>query len=116
MQLSDLFDLSLINRATVDALDYDHADGTTATLIFGELDARGNRVARALTGRGLERGDRLGFFLPNRVEFIDLFLACVKLGVIVCRSTCSTASARSITASLTRTAEGAGHDARCRKS
>jgi malonyl-CoA/methylmalonyl-CoA synthetase len=36
-----------------------------------------------LLARGLRRGDRLGFFLPNRVEFIDLFLACVKLGVIV---------------------------------
>jgi malonyl-CoA/methylmalonyl-CoA synthetase len=83
MQLSDIFDLSLMGRATAEALDYDRADGTTATHTFGELDARSNRVARLLMARGLTRGDRLGFFLPNRVEFIDLFLACVKMGVIV---------------------------------
>ena len=83
MQLTDIFNLSLAGRATADALEYDCAEGTTATLTFGELEARSNAAARLLTARGLVRGDRLGFFMPNRVEFIDLFLACVKLGVIV---------------------------------
>jgi malonyl-CoA/methylmalonyl-CoA synthetase len=83
MQLSDLFDLSLVGRAKATALDYDRADGTLASLTFGELDARANRVTRLLASRGFVRGDRLGFFLPNRIEFLDLFLACVKLGVIV---------------------------------
>ncbi len=83
MQLTDLFDLSLVGRATAAALEYDRADGQVATLTFGELAARSNRLARLLATRGLQRGDRLGFFLPNRVEFIDLFLACLKLGVIV---------------------------------
>ena len=83
MQLRDLFNLSLTGRANVTALEYDQPDGTIATLTFGELEARSNRVAHLLTARGLSRGDRLGFYLPNSVEFIDLFLACVKLGVIV---------------------------------
>ncbi len=83
MQLTDLFDLSLIGRASAAALDYDCADGTIATLTFGDLDARSNRVARLLAARGVARGDRLAFFLPNRAKFIDLFLACVKLGVII---------------------------------
>jgi malonyl-CoA/methylmalonyl-CoA synthetase len=83
MQLTDLFDLSLVGRAGAAAVEYDSVDGDILTLSFGELDARSNRLARLLTGRGLSRGDRLGFFLPNCVEFIDLFLACVKLGVIV---------------------------------
>jgi malonyl-CoA/methylmalonyl-CoA synthetase len=83
MQLADLFDLSLIGRAPAAALEYDCADGKVATLAFGEIDRRSNRMARLLAERGLARGDRLGFFLPNRVEFIDLFLACAKLGVIV---------------------------------
>jgi len=83
MQLADLFYLSLTGRALADALDYDCADGRVATLTFNEIDLRSNRMARLLAGRGLARGDRLGFFLPNRIEFIDLFLACVKLGVIV---------------------------------
>jgi malonyl-CoA/methylmalonyl-CoA synthetase len=83
MQLADLFDLSLIGRRTAAALEYDCADGTIGSLTFGELDARSDRTARFLAARGFARGDRLGFYLPNRVEFIDLFLACVKLGIIV---------------------------------
>ncbi len=49
---------------------------------FGDLDARANGVARMLERRGLERGDRLCVYLANGVEFIDLFLACVRTGVI----------------------------------
>lgn len=82
MQLTDIFDLSLKGRASAEALEYDCADGV-ASLTFGELDARSNRVSRLLASRGLTRGDRFCFFLPNRVEFIDLFLAAVKTGVIV---------------------------------
>jgi malonyl-CoA/methylmalonyl-CoA synthetase len=83
MQLSDLFDLSLVGRASKTAIEYDGAAGAAVSLSFGDLDARSERMARLLGARGLGRGDRLGIFLPNRVEFIDLFLACVKTGVIV---------------------------------
>ncbi len=86
MQLIDLFNLSLVGRAEAAALEYDNSSnssGAVASLTFGELDARSNRVARLLVERGFARGDRLGFFLPNCVEFIDFFLACIKLGVIV---------------------------------
>jgi malonyl-CoA/methylmalonyl-CoA synthetase len=83
MQLSDLFNLSLLGRASEVALEYDRLDGSLATLTFGELELRGNRMARLLAACGLARGDRLGFLLPNRLEFIDLLLACVRLGVIV---------------------------------
>src|SRR5262249_333454 len=73
MQLTDIFDLSLKGRASAEALEYDCADGSVATITFGELDARSDRIARLITSRGLARGDRLCFFMPNRVEFIDLF-------------------------------------------
>ena len=39
-------------------------------------------MAQLLAGRGLETGDRLCVYLANCVEMIDLYLACVKLGVI----------------------------------
>src|SRR5260370_41566523 len=77
MTLLHLFDLSFVGRADRDALDW---EGRTFT--FGELDLRSNRVAHALRARGFERGDRLCVYLANRIELIDLFLACVKLGVI----------------------------------
>ena len=81
MQLGDLFDLSLIGRRDAIGLEYDAADGVRS-ITFGELDARANRMAHALAARGLSRGDRLCVHLANRVDFLDLFLACVRLGVI----------------------------------
>jgi malonyl-CoA/methylmalonyl-CoA synthetase len=83
MSLTELFDRSLVGRRDTPALECDRADGARATLTFGELDARSNRLAQLLRARGLVAGDRLGFYLANRVEIIDLWLACVKLGVIV---------------------------------
>jgi malonyl-CoA/methylmalonyl-CoA synthetase len=49
---------------------------------FADLDARANRMARALAARGVRSGDRIAVYLPNRVETIDLFLACTRSGVI----------------------------------
>src|SRR4051812_18304701 len=39
-------------------------------------------MAHELRARGLTRGDRLCVHLANRIEFIDLFLACTRLGVV----------------------------------
>jgi malonyl-CoA/methylmalonyl-CoA synthetase len=81
MQLGDLFDLSLVGRRDATALEYD-APGGARSLTFGEIDARANRMARALAARGLMRGDRICVHLANRLEFLDLFLACIRSGVI----------------------------------
>jgi malonyl-CoA/methylmalonyl-CoA synthetase len=78
LNLTQLFDVSLAGRRDAAALEW---DGRTFT--FGELDARSNRLARLLASRGLRTGDRLAVYLANSVEWIDLYLACVKLGVIV---------------------------------
>jgi malonyl-CoA/methylmalonyl-CoA synthetase len=77
MTLTDLFDLSFQGRREQIALEFEGALYT-----FGELDARSNRMAGALAAKGLVKGDRLCAQLPNGVELIDLYLACVKLGVI----------------------------------
>ncbi len=49
---------------------------------FAQVDARSNRMARELAGRGLRAGDRLGVYLPNSIHLVDLYLACLKLGLI----------------------------------
>src|SRR5213078_1093967 len=67
----------LVGRRDAVALEF---AGRTYT--FGEIDARSNRLAHLLLRRGLKTGDRLCVYLPNGVEIIDLYLACVKLGVI----------------------------------
>jgi len=83
MHLTQLFDLSLQGRARSRALEHRGAGGVASTLTFGEVDARANRMAQELAARGLARGDRLCVHLANRVEYIDLFLACARLGVIL---------------------------------
>ena len=77
MTLTDLFDLSLQGRRDTTALEFGSRSFT-----FGEVDARSNRLAQLLARRGLSAGDRLCVYLANCVEMIDLFLACIKLGVI----------------------------------
>jgi malonyl-CoA/methylmalonyl-CoA synthetase len=77
VNLLQLFDHSLAGRAETPGLEWNGA-----TYTFGELDARSNRVAQVLRARGFSKGDRLCVQLANRVELIDLYLACVKLGVL----------------------------------
>ena len=73
----DLFDHSLLGRCDEIGLEWKGEQFT-----FGEIEKRSNRVANALRSRGFQKGDRLCVYLPNSVELIDIFLACVKLGVI----------------------------------
>ena len=77
MNLTHLFDLSFLHRREVVALEFEDRAFT-----FGEIDARSNRLAQLLARRGLDRGDRLAVYLANCVEIIDVFLACIKLGVV----------------------------------
>lgn len=77
MNLRQLFDLSLVNRRDEVALEWSGAEYT-----FGEIDARSNRVANAFKAAGLAQGDRVCVYLANRIELIDIFLACTKLGLI----------------------------------
>jgi malonyl-CoA/methylmalonyl-CoA synthetase len=77
MVLTDLFDLSLQGRCDQGALEF---AGVVYT--FGDLDRRSNRTAQWLRSLGFQTGDRLCVYLANCVEMIDLYLACVKLGVI----------------------------------
>ena len=72
-----MFDLSLAGRRDDVGLEW---AGVAYT--FGEIDARSNRMARALERRGIAQGDRVCVYLANRIEMIDLYLACIKLGAI----------------------------------
>jgi len=82
MNLLDLFDFSLLGRRDQPALEFVACDGRREDRTFGEIEDVSNRFAQALATRGLVAGDRLCVCLPNSAEVIELFLACVKLGVI----------------------------------
>ncbi len=77
MTLVDLFDLSLKLRAEEIALEFEGREFT-----FGEIETRSNQTANLLLAHGFVKGDRLLVQLPNCIEMIDLYLACIKLGVI----------------------------------
>ncbi|MCC7004271.1 MAG: AMP-binding protein [Gemmatimonadaceae bacterium] len=83
MSLLALYAPSLRGRAHTPALECRTPDGALRTLTFGELDQRSTRLATYLRTRGLSRGDRLAFCLPNRLAVIELWIACTILGVIV---------------------------------
>ena len=77
MNLAQLFDLSLVGRRDEVGLEFAGREYT-----FGAIESRSNRMAALFRARGLETGDRVAVYLANCVELIDIYLACVKLGVI----------------------------------
>ena len=80
--LIELVDRSLLRRADRPALEVEAADGSIVQLTFGEIDGRANRMAAVLSARGLRAGDRLAVQLANRLEFLDVFLAALRLGLV----------------------------------
>jgi long-chain acyl-CoA synthetase len=56
-------------------------DGRPAT--FAELTESSNRVAQALIGSGVGRGDRVGFVDRNGTEFWECYLGALKAGAVL---------------------------------
>jgi fatty-acyl-CoA synthase len=50
---------------------------------YAELDAAADRLARALIAAGIEVGDRVGIWAPNRYEWVHLQYATARAGVIL---------------------------------
>jgi acyl-CoA synthetase (AMP-forming)/AMP-acid ligase II len=52
------------------------------SLTFRELDRRSNRLANALLGLGLRRGDRVAIQTPNCIEVVEVESALYKAGLV----------------------------------
>lgn len=50
---------------------------------FAELDQRVNKLANAMLGMGLRKGDRFCVMLNNCIEFCEIYLAAAKMGAVV---------------------------------
>jgi len=48
-----------------------------------QFDKRVNRMAHALSKLGLKKGDRVAVLMVNSSEFLEIFFACAKTGVIM---------------------------------
>ena len=64
------------------ALYLENADGAEQTFTFADLKRLSDRFANALAGLGVQRGDRVGIILPQRVETAVAHLAVYKLGAV----------------------------------
>jgi len=82
MNLQQLFDLTIHTRGREPALEFYDREGRLHTITFEQVGQRARRMAAVLESRGLKRGDRLCLHLSNCVEIIDLYLACIRLGII----------------------------------
>jgi acyl-CoA synthetase (AMP-forming)/AMP-acid ligase II len=56
-------------------------DGAQRT--YRDLDTRTTRLANGLIGAGLSPGDRICAWLPDSVEYVELYLAAAKAGLVV---------------------------------
>lgn len=53
------------------------------TVSFAELDLRTNRLANALLDLGLKKEDRFAALCHNHVEYMEIYLAAAKAGLVV---------------------------------
>src|SRR5574341_1169006 len=77
MLLCELFEETLKNSPDKEAIIF---KGKSTS--YGELDESMKRSARALISLGIKRGDRVAIFMENRVELIELYFACFRVGAI----------------------------------
>jgi acetyl-CoA synthetase len=64
------------------AIIWEGDDGAVRTLTYRQLLFETNRLAHALRDMGVQKGDRVGIFLPMLPETAVATLACGKLGAI----------------------------------
>ena len=57
-------------------------DGAGLRFTFAELNEQADRAAQLLTGLGLVKGDRVAVLLPNSHEFIEVFYAAARAGLV----------------------------------
>lgn len=64
------------------ALYCENAGGATQSFTFGQIKSLSDRLANALAGLGVGRGDRVAIILPQRVETAVTHLAAYKIGAV----------------------------------
>jgi acetyl-CoA synthetase len=64
------------------AVVWEGEEGDTRTVSYAELQAMSNRLANGLRELGVQKGDRVGIFMPMMPEIVAATLACAKLGAV----------------------------------
>jgi non-ribosomal peptide synthetase component E (peptide arylation enzyme) len=69
---------------------------------FTQWNQRASRLANALTGLGLAKGDRVAVLAYNRVEWMEIYAALAKAASSPCRSISAWSDRRSATCATLR--------------
>ncbi len=56
---------------------------STRRFTFPQTNLRVNRLANALAGLGIGKGDKVSCFMENSIEICEIYLACAKLGAMI---------------------------------
>jgi malonyl-CoA/methylmalonyl-CoA synthetase len=83
MNLHDLFAIPCLRAPGKVALRAESPGAEPIELTYAELFARSRRLAAGLAARGIAKGDRVAFFVGNRLEFVVTYLAVLALGAVV---------------------------------
>jgi cyclohexanecarboxylate-CoA ligase len=84
MTLIDYFDRHLLNGPDkVAVVDYSSETGGRRALTYRELGRYVNRFSIGLIKLGVETGDVISIQLPNRWEFLALYLASLRIGATI---------------------------------
>lgn len=85
MNLSTLFAIALERTPDKLALEFADVDrpGFVERYTYRELYTAVERWAAAFQQMGLQKGDRIAFFLGNRAEFVIAYLAVIRIGGVM---------------------------------
>ncbi len=67
-----------------EAISFEGEDGTRRSLNYSELGQQVSHCASLLLKLGAKEGTRIGLFMPMIPETVIVFLACARIGAIVC--------------------------------
>ena len=77
MGVGDILRRSAVNFPDKEALIFEEE-----RITYSALNRRVNRIANRLLELGLQAGDRIAVLLHNGPEFIEIYFACAKSGII----------------------------------
>jgi acyl-CoA synthetase (AMP-forming)/AMP-acid ligase II len=78
MSISDLLRLSAREQPAAEAI-VDHGRRIT----YAEFDKLVDSIATGLLRQGLARADRVAIWIPNHAEYLLIYLACLRTGIVV---------------------------------
>src|SRR6266545_2181431 len=73
----------ILDSTVIDMADRPATSFLGATLTFKDLKDRSDRLATAMAGYGIAKGDRVGIMLPNCPQYIIAAFAILRHGAVV---------------------------------